>query len=85
MDLIIQGQAKLRNLLKSQSKLIFREEKERIKLELALQSHNPNTSVETYAIQADEDGEEKCVIQSKYREGVKNCGPQNNQHKNIII
>ncbi|KAH1013554.1 hypothetical protein HUJ04_002533 [Dendroctonus ponderosae] len=62
MDLIIQGQQRLRDLLKSHKDQCYREEKERQKLEQALQNHNPNTSVETYAIQTDENGE-KYLIQ----------------------
>ncbi|ENN77282.1 hypothetical protein YQE_06108, partial [Dendroctonus ponderosae] len=64
MDLIIQGQQRLRDLLKSHKDQCYREEKERQKLEQALQNHNPNTSVETYAIQTDENGE-KYLIQSE--------------------
>lgn len=62
MDLIIEGQAKLRTLLKSQQDRFDREEKERQKLEEALQNHNPNATVETYTIQTDESGE-KFIIQ----------------------
>ncbi|KAF7269233.1 hypothetical protein GWI33_017690 [Rhynchophorus ferrugineus] len=62
MDLVIEGQAKLRILLKNQQDLFDREEKERQKLEKALQNHNPNASVETYTIQTDDSGE-KYIIQ----------------------
>lgn len=65
MDLIIDGQAKLRVLFKNQQDLFDREEKERQKLEKALHNHNPNASVETYTIQTDDNGE-KYIIQSKF-------------------
>ncbi|KAL1490611.1 hypothetical protein ABEB36_013273 [Hypothenemus hampei] len=54
MDLIIDGQAKLRALRKVEQLRLNREEKEKNKLEQALHSHNPNASVETYSIQTDE-------------------------------
>lgn len=65
MDLIVEGQRKLHGLLAAQRELVTREEKERQKLEEALQNHNPNASVETYTIHSDENGE-KYIIQSIY-------------------
>ncbi|XP_066156048.1 zinc finger protein 879-like isoform X1 [Euwallacea fornicatus] len=62
MDLIIEGQTKLRSLLKAQKAILVREEAERMKLEQALQNHNTNARVETYSIQSDENGE-KFIIQ----------------------
>jgi hypothetical protein len=63
MDLIVEGQVKLRQLYKLQQDKLYRQEKQRIQLEEALKNVNPNSSVDTYTIQSDETGE-KFVIQS---------------------
>lgn len=63
MDLIIQGQIKLRQLYKLQQDKLYRQEKQRLQLEEALKNVNPNSSVDTYTIQSDETGE-KFLIQS---------------------
>ncbi|CAH1369186.1 zinc finger protein 271-like [Tenebrio molitor] len=62
MDLIVEGQVKLRQLYKLQQDKLYRQEKQRIQLEEALKNVNPNSSVDTYTIQSDETGE-KFVIQ----------------------
>ncbi|KAJ8921027.1 hypothetical protein NQ315_015823 [Exocentrus adspersus] len=62
MDLIVNGQAKLRELYRNQQEVLHREEKQRRKLEEVLHTVNPNSSVETYTIQSDETGE-KFLIQ----------------------
>ncbi|RZC14267.1 zinc finger protein 271-like, partial [Asbolus verrucosus] len=58
MDLIVQGQVKLRQLYKSQQDKLYRQEKQRLQLEEALKNVNPNSSVDTYTIQSDETGEQ---------------------------
>ena len=63
MDLIVQGQVKLRQLYKLQQDKLYRQEKQRQQLEEALKSVNPSSSVDTYTIQSDETGE-KFLIQS---------------------
>ncbi|XP_063903188.1 zinc finger protein 271-like isoform X2 [Zophobas morio] len=62
MDLIVQGQVKLRQLYKLQQDKLYRQEKQRQQLEEALKSVNPSSSVDTYTIQSDETGE-KFLIQ----------------------
>ncbi|KAF5298443.1 hypothetical protein FQR65_LT01222 [Abscondita terminalis] len=62
LDLIIEGQNKLRDLFRSQQDTLRRQEKQRLQLESALKNVNPSSSVETYTIQSDESGE-KFVIQ----------------------
>ncbi|XP_044267223.1 zinc finger protein 271-like isoform X2 [Tribolium madens] len=62
MDLIVQGQIKLRQLYKLQQDKLYRQEKQRLQLEEALKSVNPSSSVDTYTIQSDETGE-KFLIQ----------------------
>ncbi|KAJ8968593.1 hypothetical protein NQ314_002259 [Rhamnusium bicolor] len=62
MDLIIEGQIKLRDIYRTQQEILQREEKQRQKLEEALHTVNPNSSVETYTIHSDETGE-KFLIQ----------------------
>lgn len=64
-DLIIAGQAKIRNLYNLQQEMAKRTEKQRLQLEKALKNVNPNSAVGTYEIELDEDGE-KFVIQSKW-------------------
>lgn len=64
LDLIIEGQDKLRELLKVQHETLKRQEKQRQQLEEALKNVNPNSSVKTYAIHTDETGE-KFLIQSE--------------------
>lgn len=64
MDLIVIGQAKLRDLYQVQQEILYREEKQRQKLEEVLRTVNPNSTVETYTIHSDETGE-KFLIQSK--------------------
>ncbi|XP_060517923.1 zinc finger protein 431-like isoform X2 [Cylas formicarius] len=66
LDLVIEGQSKLRNLLRNQE-LLNREEYKRLQLEKVLHTHNPNATVETYTIQTDSNGE-KYIIQI-YSEG----------------
>lgn len=63
LDLIINGQNKLRDLFRFQQETLRRQEKQRQQLENALKTVNPSSSVETYAIQTDETGE-KFIIQS---------------------
>ncbi|KAK5646668.1 hypothetical protein RI129_005132 [Pyrocoelia pectoralis] len=62
LDLIVEGQIKLRDLFRLQQDTLRRQEKQRQQLESALKNVNPSSSVETYTIQADETGE-KFVIQ----------------------
>ncbi|KAJ8983777.1 hypothetical protein NQ317_000337 [Molorchus minor] len=62
MDLIVEGQTKLRDLYRLQQETLHREEKQRQKLEEALHTVNPNSTVETYTIHSDETGE-KFLIQ----------------------
>lgn len=64
LDLVVEGQSKLRDLFRTQQDTLRRQEKQRQQLEAALKNVNPNTSVETYTIQSDETGE-KFLIQSK--------------------
>lgn len=66
MDLIIQGQLKLRELYRNQQDLIQKQEKQKKQLQNALQSVNPNSTVQTYTIQTDETGEFQSFIQSKF-------------------
>lgn len=63
MDLIIDGQAKLRQILHDEQDKLNRQEKQRLQLEQVLQNVNPKSSVETYTIESDDSGE-KYVIQS---------------------
>ncbi|KAJ8960897.1 hypothetical protein NQ318_020196 [Aromia moschata] len=62
MDLIVEGQTKLRDLYRLQQETLQREEKQRQKLQEALHTVNPNSTVETYTIQSDET-EKKFLIQ----------------------
>lgn len=64
LDLIVEGQNKLRELFRVQQETLRRQEKQRQQLEEALKNFNRNTSVETYTIQSDETGE-KFLIQSE--------------------
>lgn len=64
LDLILEGQKKLRELVKNQQDTFKRQEKQRQQLEEALRNVNPNSSVQTYAIHTDETGE-KFLIQSE--------------------
>lgn len=72
MDLIIDGQHKLREFFRTQQETLRRQEKQKQQLESALKNVNPNSSVETYTIQTDEDGE-KFVIQSNCIKKFINC------------
>lgn len=65
MDLIVQGQSKLRDLYRQQQENVLREEKQRQQLEKALQSVNPKSTIQTYTIQTDESGVLQSFIQSK--------------------
>lgn len=65
MDLIVQGQMKLREMYRNQQELLQRQEKQKMQLQQALQSVNPNTTVQSYTIQTDESGEIQSFIQSK--------------------
>ncbi|CAH0556666.1 unnamed protein product [Brassicogethes aeneus] len=62
MDLIIAGQAKLREILRTEQEKFIRQENQRLQLEEVLHNVNPNSSVETYTIEHDDNGE-KYVIQ----------------------
>lgn len=64
LDLVIEGQGKLRKFIKEQQETLKRQEKQKQQLEEALKNVNPNSSVQTYAIHTDETGE-KFLIQSK--------------------
>lgn len=66
MDLIVQGQSKLRDLYRKQNELIQTQEKRKRQLQEALQSVNPNSTVQTYTIQTDDDGGFQSFIQSKF-------------------
>lgn len=63
MDLIVEGQCQLRNLYKIQQDKLYRQERQRVQLQEALQAVNPNSTVDTYTIQSDETGD-KFFIQS---------------------
>ncbi|KAG5891834.1 hypothetical protein JTB14_035856 [Gonioctena quinquepunctata] len=67
MDLIVDGQSKLRNMYQSQQEKLQKEAKQKQQLENALHSVNPNSTVETYTIHTDEIGD-KYLIQI-YSEG----------------
>ncbi|KAF5295437.1 hypothetical protein FQA39_LY13098 [Lamprigera yunnana] len=62
LDLIIEGQNKLRDLFRIQQDTLRRQEKQKLQLESALKNVNSSSTVETYTIEADESGE-KFVIQ----------------------
>lgn len=64
LDLVVEGQGKLRKLVKNQQETLKRQAKQKQQLEEALKNVNPNSSVQTYAIHTDESGE-KFLIQSK--------------------
>lgn len=66
MDLIIEGQVKLRNLYRKQQELFQKQERQKKQLQEALQSVNPSSTVQTYTIQTDETGEFQSFIQSKH-------------------
>ncbi|CAH1183730.1 unnamed protein product [Phaedon cochleariae] len=62
MDLIIEGQVKLRNMFRNQQERHIKETRQKQQLEAALHNVNPNSSVESFTIQSDEDGD-KFLIQ----------------------
>lgn len=66
MDLIVQGQSKLRDLYRKQQELLQKQERQKKQLQEALKSVNPSSTVQTYTIQTDETGELQSFIQSKY-------------------
>lgn len=65
MDLIVQGQMKLRDMYRKQQEIFQKQERQKRQLQEALQSVNPNTTVQSYTIQTDESGEIQSFIQSK--------------------
>lgn len=65
MDLIIQGQLKLREMYRKQQELLQKQERQKRQLQQALQTVNPNSTVQTYTIQTNESGEIQSFIQSK--------------------
>lgn len=66
MDLIVQGQSKLRELYRKQQELLQKQEKQKKQLQEALQSVNSSSTVQTYTIQPDESGEFQSFIQSEF-------------------
>lgn len=62
LDLIVEGQIKLRDLFRLQQETLRRQEKQKQQLESALKNVNPSSSVGTYEIQRDDTGE-KFLIQ----------------------
>lgn len=64
LDLILEGQSKLRELLRHQQDKLKRQQKQRQQLEEVLKNVSPNSCVKTFAVETDESGE-KFLIQSE--------------------
>lgn len=72
MDLIVQGQMKLRQLYRKQQELFQKQEKQKRELQEALNSVNPSSTVQTYTIRTDKTGALHSFIQSKFVNAIFN-------------